>query len=527
MKTDTPGENLFEETRMSFGEHLEELRKVLFKCLICVALGCVVGFANANAVVRLLTAPLVSAMGDYLKAEAIENRIDQQGYVDPELYPWLNEERMIPQQTYIDPVMLVSALRTILPDFAAEVTIDPYGFRPDNFRKSQLPPMAKSLIEAGDPGSATGSVVKTETKSPSELKTESDAGQDVKLNVGSATTSNADPASDSNNAKRLPLKPIWNLLSSTEQDQLKRIAKLPAATDADLLVVANAFSRLASEEMLYELTEYQSLISEVELSWWEQYLPPPPIQPMVKMNQEYQRSQDFTIARRLNRALLSHLFAEHLQNMKTELVPVEIWERSDFQPQALGVTETFMVWLKAGILTGITVAAPFIFYFLWTFVAAGLYPHEQKYVYIYLPISIGLFVCGVLMVFLFVFEPVLQFLFSFNRQMGIAPQMRINDWLSFVMFLPIGFGLAFQLPLVMLFMNRIGLFQASDYIKKWRIAVMVIFVLSMFLTPQDPISLLMLAVPLTLLYFIGVGMCIWMPSPKNPFAEPDHQYKIV
>ena len=153
--------------------------------------------------------------------------------------------------------------------------------------------------------------------------------------------------------------------------------------------------------------------------------------------------------------------------------------------------------------------------------AAGLYPHEQKYVYIFLPISLLLFFAGVFLAFFFVFAPVLDFLFSFNKAMGIAPQMRINDWLSFVMFLPLGFGVAFQLPLVMLFANRIGLVSVEAYIDKWRIAVMAISVLSMLLTPADPISMILMAAPLTVLYFLGIGMCKWMPAPTsdNPFDE--------
>lgn len=92
------------------------------------------------------------------------------------------------------------------------------------------------------------------------------------------------------------------------------------------------------------------------------------------------------------------------------------------------------------------------------------------------------------------------------------------------MFLPLGFGLAFQLPLVMLFMNRIGLLQVQDYLNKWRIAVMIIFVLAMILTPADPISMLLLATPLTLLYFLGIAMCKWMPRNKNPFGEEERAY---
>ena len=78
--------------------------------------------------------------------------------------------------------------------------------------------------------------------------------------------------------------------------------------------------------------------------------------------------------------------------------------------------------------------------------------------------------------------------------------------------------MAFQLPLVMLFSNRIGVIDVQVYLEKWRIAILVIFVLSMFLTPADPISMLLLAVPLTGLYFLGIGMCVLMPRPENPFG---------
>ena len=136
-----------------------------------------------------------------------------------------------------------------------------------------------------------------------------------------------------------------------------------------------------------------------------------------------------------------------------------------------------------------------------------------------MPISLLLFFAGVGLAFFFVFEPVLTFLFTFNAQMGITPQLRITEWLNFVMFLPLGFGIAFQLPLVMLFLNRIGVFSIADYLSKWRVAVMVIFVLSMMLTPADPISMILLAFPLTALYFFGIGLCSWLPKSKNPFAD--------
>jgi len=149
-----------------------------------------------------------------------------------------------------------------------------------------------------------------------------------------------------------------------------------------------------------------------------------------------------------------------------------------------------------------------------------LYPHEKNQVYMYLPISLGLFFAGILLAYFFVFDPVLQFLFSFNARLGISPETRMNDWLGFFMFLPLGFGVAFQLPLVMLLLNRLGVITVGTYLSKWRIAIMIIFVVAMVLTPADPISMLLMAFPLTFLYFVGIGLCQWMPGRRaNPFGD--------
>ena len=178
-----------------------------------------------------------------------------------------------------------------------------------------------------------------------------------------------------------------------------------------------------------------------------------------------------------------------------------------------------MIWMKAAFVTGVIVAAPYMFYEIWLFVAAGLYPHEKRYVHLFLPFSIFLFLGGAALAFFFAFGPVLKFLFSFNRMLNIDPDLRISEVISFVLVLPIGFGIAFQLPLVMLFLHRIGVISIRAYLEKWRIAILAIFVISMILTPADPISMCLMAVPLTGLYFLGVGLCQWLPRGQNPFAE--------
>jgi sec-independent protein translocase protein TatC len=103
--------------------------------------------------------------------------------------------------------------------------------------------------------------------------------------------------------------------------------------------------------------------------------------------------------------------------------------------------------------------------------------------------------------------------------LGIDPDPRINEWLGFVLLLPVGFGVAFQLPLVMLFLERIGVLTVKDYYSYWRVAILVIFVIAAVLAPPDPYSMLLMAFPLTFLYFGGILLCKFLPRRQHPFGE--------
>jgi sec-independent protein translocase protein TatC len=202
----------------------------------------------------------------------------------------------------------------------------------------------------------------------------------------------------------------------------------------------------------------------------------------------------------------------------SRVVRTRIWKPQDASVTSLSAHEPFMIWVKAALVIGAVVSSPWVFWQIWTFVAAGLYPHEKSYVHIFLPFSLSLFLAGAALAFFFVFDPVLNFLFSFNKWMNIDPDPRISEWMSFVLMLPLGFGISFQLPLVMLLLQRIGVMTVASYLDKWRIAVLVIFVLSMLLTPADPVSMLFMALPLTGLYFGGIALCKWLPRRRSPYG---------
>lgn len=187
------------------------------------------------------------------------------------------------------------------------------------------------------------------------------------------------------------------------------------------------------------------------------------------------------------------------------------------QPVALAVQEPFMIYMKVSMMSGVVIASPWIAYQLWLFVAAGLYPHERKYVYIFLPMSIVLFAGGVVFAFVAVFPFVLKFLLGFNSLLGVQPQIRLSEWISFAAIMPLMFGISFQLPIAMLFLERISVFQVSTYREKRRIAILVIAFLSMVLTPADPMSMLLMMFPMLLLYELGILMCAFR-STRTPVA---------
>jgi sec-independent protein translocase protein TatC len=205
-----------------------------------------------------------------------------------------------------------------------------------------------------------------------------------------------------------------------------------------------------------------------------------------------------------------------------KLIPLFLWHHGEDDPRthikSFNAQEPFSVYVKGSLMVGVLLSSPWLFYQIWHFVAAGLYPHERRYVHMYLPFSLGLFLLGAALAFFVVFEPVLNFLLGFNRSLGIDPDPRLNEWLGFVLLLPVGFGIGFQLPLVMLFLERIGVFTVRNYLAYWRIAILVIFVLAAVLAPPDPYSMLLMAFPLTFLYFGGILLCKLLPRKPNPFG---------
>jgi sec-independent protein translocase protein TatC len=187
----------------------------------------------------------------------------------------------------------------------------------------------------------------------------------------------------------------------------------------------------------------------------------------------------------------------------------------------LSAQEAFVVYFKVSILCGIVLGSPILLYQFWAFVGAGLYPHEKRYVYVFFWPSVILFLFGVLLCQFFVLPGAVKALLKFNEFLGFDPDIRLNEWLGLAIILPLVFGISFQTPLVMIFLNRIGIFSAKDYVSKWRYACFFLALFAALITPTpDVITMMYLFVPMFGLYLAGIAFCHYFPGG---LAEEDEE----
>jgi sec-independent protein translocase protein TatC len=197
-------------------------------------------------------------------------------------------------------------------------------------------------------------------------------------------------------------------------------------------------------------------------------------------------------------------------------------------PVSLSPMESFMGYFKVALLCGLVLGSPWIFFHLWTFIAAGLYPHEKRLVNVYLPFSVSLFVVGALACQFLVIPRALGALLWFNEWLEMQPQFRFNEWLSFAILMPLVFGLSFQLPLVMMFLERVGIMTVQGYLSYWKVAFLIIHILAAFLMPTpDIFSMEMLAIPLLGLYGLGILLCRFNPHDTEREEETSESEQMV
>jgi sec-independent protein translocase protein TatC len=168
-----------------------------------------------------------------------------------------------------------------------------------------------------------------------------------------------------------------------------------------------------------------------------------------------------------------------------------------------GPAEPFVVRLKVTAMVGVVCSAPVWLYQIWAFVTPGLNPNEKKYALPFILSSIVLFGVGVTFAYL-TLTPGLRFLIGLGEGL-ITPFFRADTYLNFVGFMFLGFGAAFELPLLLFFLGLAGVVSVEQLQRQRRVAVVAIVAIAAVVTPsQDPYTMLIMAVPLYLLYELTI-----------------------
>jgi sec-independent protein translocase protein TatC len=188
-----------------------------------------------------------------------------------------------------------------------------------------------------------------------------------------------------------------------------------------------------------------------------------------------------------------------------------------------GVTEAFFTKLKVSFIAAIFVSCPVIFFQAWRFVAPGLYESEKRLAVPFAVAASAFFVLGGAFCYTLVFPVGFRFFLDEYGSIGVAPQIRITEYLSFATRMLLAFGVTFELPVVTFFLARIGLVTHRHLIGWGRYAIVVIFIVAAVLTPgPDVASQLLMATPLLVLYALSIGIAFLVARPAAaPVVAPD------
>lgn len=184
----------------------------------------------------------------------------------------------------------------------------------------------------------------------------------------------------------------------------------------------------------------------------------------------------------------------------------------------ISMTEAFITRIKLSLVAGVVLVSPIVFWQIWSYIVPALHRHEKRLIMTILPASIGLFAFGILFAYFTVFRFAAGFLLLVAGE-GLEAMISVSRYVSFLLGFILPFGFIFQLPLVILFLVRVGIVSTEALIEKRKYVIVSSFVLGAILTPPDIISQVFMAVPLVLLFEISIILSRFIKPKKIDYDD--------
>lgn len=187
-----------------------------------------------------------------------------------------------------------------------------------------------------------------------------------------------------------------------------------------------------------------------------------------------------------------------------------------------GLTEAFVTYIKLALFAGFIMTTPIMSWQIYFFLSPGLHKREKKIVAFSLFLSPMLFLLGGFFLYYVILPKAWAFFLSFENtthQVPLLLEARISEYLSLVLQLIIAFGLAFQMPIIMIILTLLGIISSAGLVKRRRVSIVINFIIAAIFTPPDVLSQLGLALPLLLLYEISIILCKFVENRGSEDAR--------
>lgn len=171
---------------------------------------------------------------------------------------------------------------------------------------------------------------------------------------------------------------------------------------------------------------------------------------------------------------------------------------------AFNVTDPIVIYLKVIVIVAAILISPVLLYQFWSFISPGLHETERRVTLSYIPFGFLLFLGGLAFSYFILFPYIMKFTMSLSQELEITQTLGINQYFNFLIQITIPFGLIFQMPILTLFLTRLGVIEPAFLVRVRKFAFFILFVIAAIITPPDLFSHLLVTLPLFLLYEFSI-----------------------